>query len=89
MKETDMNAKPQVIDIGDYDEQDDNTLLPVNDWIALYEMKHKKKLNAGTIRKRRFIAGLGTLVPPRIYLLNRAEFERVLATPLPFCNRTV
>lgn len=78
----------KLVDLGDYDNQGDN-LLTLNDWVTLYEAKAGIKLNPGTMRKRRFISGLGQLVPPRVYVLTREEFERVLATPLPMCKNVV
>lgn len=76
------------VDLGDYDNQGDN-LLTLNDWITLYEAKNRIKLNAGTMRKRRFMSGLGQLIPPRVYVLTKDEFERVLSTPLPMCKNVV
>lgn len=77
-----------IIDLGDFDGQED-ALLSMNDWIKLYEQKTRKPLNAGTVRKRRAISNLGTLVPPRVYLLTKAEFEQVLETPLPMCKNVI
>ena len=76
-----------IVDLGDYDEQDG--LLSLNDWLILYQRKTNRKLNAGTMRKRRALSGLGTLVPPRVYMLSREEFEKVLVTPLPMCRNVV
>ena len=78
----------KIIDMGDYDEQDGN-MLSLNDWIMLYQQKTKRALNAGTVRKRRAVSNIGTLVPPRVYLLTREQFEQVLATPLPMCKNVV
>lgn len=83
-----MNREPAIIDLGDYDEQGEN-LLPLNDWITLYRMKTGRSLNPGTMRKRRLIAGVGTLVPPRIYLLSQEEFETIMKTPLWDCQSVV
>lgn len=76
------------IDLGDYDEIEGQTLT-LNDWIKLWEMKTGKRLNPGTMRKRRAMANLGELVPPRVYLLTKEEFEQVLKTPLPMCVNVV
>jgi hypothetical protein len=78
----------KTIDLGDYDEQG-GSMLSLNDWITLYQQKTSRKLNSGTIRKRRAMSNLGTLVPPRVYLLSKDDFEKVLATPLPMCKNVV
>lgn len=66
-----------------------NDLLTLKDWAEIYKDETGKVLNMGTLRKRRAMSGLGMLVPPRTYLLTRAEFDTVLATPLPMCNQVV
>jgi len=78
----------RMVDLGNFEDQDDS-LLTLNDWIKLYEAKTGRKMNAGTMRKRRSVSGLGQLVPPRVYILSRDEFEQVLKTPLPMCNNVV
>jgi len=79
--------KGHIVTLGSYDDQESD--LPLKDWITLYALKTGVKLNPGTIRKRRVISGLGRLVPPKTYLLSRDEFETVMATPLPFCSNVV
>lgn len=74
------------IDIPSYDEAID-TKLTLSDWIEAYAMKTGKQLNLNTMQKRRYMSGLGQLVPPRTFLLTRDEFERVMRTPLPLCKR--
>lgn len=88
MENKDYFNRDKFVDLGDYDEQDVE-LLTLNDWISLYEVARRVKLNAGTMRKRRACSGLGKLVPPRVYLLTKAEFETVMATPLPMCQNVV
>lgn len=70
-----------------YDEQPGD--LSLKDWIYLYYLKTGNKLNPGTMRKRRAIANIGHLVPPKTYIMSRAEFEVVMKTPLPMCSQVV
>ena len=76
-----------VVEYTDYDSQ--KGALPLNIWMKLYSEKNGVLLNPGTVRKRRAMSGLGTVVPPKLYLLTKEEFEAVLDTPLPMCNRVV
>lgn len=76
------------MDMGTYDEQE-NRALTLREWLLLYRMKSGQDLNPGTIRKRRAVANVGRLVPPKTYLLTKEEFETVLRTPLPMCNAVV
>jgi len=75
------------IDLGTYDDQEG--MLPLNGWMELYRRKTGKTMNPGSMRKRRFMSGLGYMVPPRTYLLTREEFEQVMDTPLPMCKNVV
>ena len=81
-----MRACDHKIDIPDYDDAGAE-LLPLSDWIEAYAMKTGKRLNIHTMRKRRYIANIGRLVPPKTFLLTREEFEAVMVTPLPMCKR--
>jgi hypothetical protein len=75
------------MDLGSYDDQDDS--LTIAEWLMLYRQKTGKTLNPQTTRKRRAMANVGRLVPPRTYLLTRAEFEKVISTPLPMCHNVI
>ena len=74
------------VDIPSYDEAGD-AMFALSDWIEAYAMKTGRRLNLNTMQKRRYMSGLGQLVPPRTFLLTRDEFERVMRTPLPLCKR--
>jgi hypothetical protein len=80
-------SKDVFMDLGTYDTQEDS--LTIAEWLMLYEQKTGNRLNPQTTRKRRMMAGVGRLVPPRTYLLTRDEFEKVIATPLPMCNNVI
>ena len=67
----------------------DKTYRTITEWVDYYRDHKNMELNENTVRKRRAMGGIGTLVPPRVYLLTEEEFERVLATPLPGCARTI
>jgi len=82
-----ISLRGQAIDMGNYDEQEG--LLSLNGWMELYQKKTGKTVNAGSMRKRRFMSGLGTMVPPRTYLLTREEYEQVMDTPLPMCKNVI
>jgi hypothetical protein len=82
-----IHVEESVVEYGDYDTQEG--ALPLNIWMKLYSEKTGVTLNPGTVRKRRAMSGLGLIVPPKLYLLTKDEFESVLATPLPMCNRVV
>jgi hypothetical protein len=60
----------------------------INEWIDFY-MQNGTVLNGNTIRKRRMVSGIGTLVQPKTYMLTREEFDQVLNTPLPFCRSVI
>ena len=73
--------------LGTYDTQ--SGMLTLAAWVELYFKKTGYRMNIGTMRKRRFVSGLGYLVPPKTYLLTREEFEKVAETPLPMCQNVV
>jgi len=60
----------------------------INEWIDFY-LQNGTVLNGNTIRKRRMVSGIGTLVQPKTYMLTREEFDQVLNTPLPFCRSVI
>lgn len=59
------------------------------DWAEEYYVKNKVILNLGTLRKRRAVANVGLMVPPKTYLLTQGEWQTVLKTPLPMCKKVV
>lgn len=59
----------------------------ISEWAEVFEAETGRKLNLGTVRKRRQIADVGFYVPPKSYLLTRSEFISVLSTPLPYCHK--
>lgn len=67
----------------------------IAEWVDVYADEKGVFYNAQTLRKRRFIAQekagapIGRLVPPKTYLLTRAEFETVINTPLPGSTRVI
>jgi len=79
--------KASIVPLGDYDTCE--RALTLAGWEELYFQKTGRHMNLGTLRKRRYVSGLGYLVPPKTYLLSRDEFERVVQTPLPMCKNTV
>ena len=87
MKTEAVAKKPHEIPLGNYDTQDQ--MLPLAGWIELYFLKTGHRLNAGSMRKRRAMSGLGYVVPPKTYLLTREEFEKVIDTPLPMCRNVI
>jgi hypothetical protein len=58
----------------------------IKEWVCEFSKATGKNLSLNTVRKRRAISGLGTVVPPKMYLLTKEEFLAVLATPLPMCT---
>ncbi len=61
----------------------------MSEWAEIYEEKTGFSINMNSLRKRREMAGVGRVVPPRTYLLTIDEFRTVLATPLPQCTRVI
>ena len=61
--------------------------LTLRQWAAIYENITHSGCNYETLRKRRAVSGAGTLVPPRVYILDAAEFMDVLRSPLPLCTK--
>ena len=59
------------------------------DWAEEYHVRTGVVLNLGTIRKRRAVADIGLMVPPKTFLLTRDEWQKVMDTPLPMCKRVV
>lgn len=76
------------LDLGTYDSCDTQAIT-MAEWIQLYQAKTGITLNAGTMRKRRAMAQVGRLIPPKTYILTREEFEEVMRTPLPMCHVVV
>lgn len=74
-----------MIDLPSYDDTGDK-LFTISNWIEMYAMKTGKVLNLNTMQKRRYISGIGKIVPPRTFLLTRDDFEKVMRTPLPLCK---
>ena len=68
---------------------DDGNLRTLNEWKDVYARATGRTLNINSLRKRRSLAKVGQLVPPRTYLLTLEEFKQVLATPLPLCSKVV
>ena len=69
--------------------KDDGNLRTLTEWRDVYKRATGRDININSLRKRRGIAGVGQLVPPRTYLLTLEEFRAVLATPLPLCTKVV
>lgn len=68
---------------------DESQILTLAEWAEVVRSTAGKSLNLNSLRKRRRIAGVGKLVPPRTYLLTAAEFRKVLATPLPLSTKVI
>lgn len=64
-----------------------NGMKMIAEWAGIFEAETGKKLNLSTVRKRRQQSGIGYYIPPKSYLMTRAEFIAVLETPLPMCHR--
>ena len=60
----------------------------VTEWIDDFN-KRGYNLKPDTVRKRRLVSGIGTLIPPKSYIMTEEEFVRVLNTPLPMCGRVI
>lgn len=86
-KQEDRKPINHTIDLPRYDDAGDSQMYTMSNWMEMYAMKTGKVLNLNTMQKRRYVAGVGTLVPPRTFLLTRDEFEEVMQTPLPLCKR--
>jgi len=75
------------ISLGTYDTQEG--MLTLAEWVELYYKKTGRIMNIGTMRKRRAVANIGYLIPPKTYLLSREDFEKVADTPLPMCQNVI
>jgi hypothetical protein len=63
--------------------------LPLTMWVSLYEIHIGKTISLSTVRKRRVMSGLGTMVDAGMFVFTKAEFKQILKTPLPFCKNTL
>lgn len=57
----------------------------LSEWVAVYAARGIE-LNLNTLRRKRVAAGVGTLVPPNVYILTEAEFKKVVNATVPWTD---